>query len=144
MENTVKVEVFAICDAATEMMGKLNLLGAFDTLWAPRTPVVHQQCAIAARVRFDRIERGSHAVRLDIVDQDGKAIMPTLNGSVDVRIPDAVRSSVAHLIINIQQLKFDNFGEYVVNLAIDGRQEASLPLFVRQQPANSGGPAPAR
>ena len=28
----MKVEVFALCDAATESQGKLNILGTFDRL----------------------------------------------------------------------------------------------------------------
>ena len=38
-----------------------------------------------------------------------------------------------HFIINIQQLKFDKSGLYSIDLAIDGRQETSIPLLVRQQ-----------
>ena len=37
----MKVEIFALCDAATESQGKLNLLGTFDQLVAGSVPVVH-------------------------------------------------------------------------------------------------------
>ena len=35
-------------------------------------------------------------------------------------------------ILNIQRLKFEKFGQHAVDIAIDGRQEASIPLEVKQ------------
>ena len=37
-------------------------------------------------------------------------------------------------ILNIQRLKFEKFGQHAVDIAIDGRQEASIPLEVKQLP----------
>jgi hypothetical protein len=39
-----------------------------------------------------------------------------------------------NMILNLQGLKFPGFGEYSIDLAIDGRHEASLPLYVRKIP----------
>jgi hypothetical protein len=39
-------------------------------------------------------------------------------------------------IFNFQQLMLPRFGEYSVDLAIDGIHEGSLPLFVREQKPN--------
>jgi hypothetical protein len=36
--------------------------------------------------------------------------------------------------LQIQQLKLPNYGEYSIDLGIDGRHEASIPLFVRPAP----------
>ena len=58
----MKVEVFALCDAATESQGKLNLLGTFDRLVAKQLPVVHPACAVAIRLRFDTMEVAAHHV----------------------------------------------------------------------------------
>jgi hypothetical protein len=121
-------EVFVLCDAATETVGKLNILGAFDNIYSRSAPATHPQCAIALRVRFNQIEKGEHKIRVNIVDEDGKLIMPSLDAKINVDFPQNMDSSIANLILNIHGLKIDKFGKYSVDLAIDGRQEASLPL----------------
>ena len=126
------MEVYSLCDAATNDMGKLNMLGAFDTIWAGQLPVVHPQCSIALRIRFESIERGEHRVIVTFVDLDGKNIIPPANGTINVNFPDGQRSGSANLILNIQRLKLEKYGEYSIDLAIDGRSEGSLPLFVIQ------------
>jgi len=127
------LEVFSLCDAATTETGKLNILGAFDSLWAAKIPVVHPQCAIALRIRFDNIEKGEHKIVVNLVDLDGKNIIPSATGAMNINIPEGQRSASANLILNIQMLKIEKAGEYSINLAIDGRTTASLPLFVRQR-----------
>ena len=52
----MNIEVFSLCDAATIEGGKLNMLGAFDTIMAEKVPVVHPQCTIALRLRFNASE----------------------------------------------------------------------------------------
>ena len=121
-------EVFVLCDAATETVGKLNILGAFDNIYSRPSPATHPQCAIALRVRFNQIEKGEHKIRVNIVDEDGKLIMPSLDAKINVDFPQNMDSSIANLILNIHGLKIEKFGKYSVDLAIDGRQEASLPL----------------
>lgn len=121
-------EVFVLCDAATETVGKLNILGAFDNIYSRSSPATHPQCAIALRVRFNQIEKGEHKIRVNIVDEDGKLTMPSLDAKINVDLPQNMDSSIANLILNIHGLKLEKFGKYSVDLAIDGRQEDSLPL----------------
>ena len=127
------VEVFSLCDAATVDGGKLNMLGIFDSIWTTKIPVVHSQCAIALRVRFDRIEEGEHKVLVNFIDADGKHIIPTANGKVNIHFADNQRSGTTNLILNIQGLKIEKYGEYSIDLSIDNRNVASLPLFVRER-----------
>jgi len=128
----MNIEVFSLCDAATNEMGKLNILGAFDTIWTREIPTVHPQCAIALRIRFESIERGEHRVTVTFVDLDGRNIIPPANGTINVNFPDGQRSGSANLILNIQRLMLERYGEYSIDLAIDGRSEGSLPLYVIQ------------
>src|SRR5271156_3834845 len=48
----MNIQVAVLCDAATDDNGKLNLLGAFDTIYTQQLPAVHPQCSIALRVTF--------------------------------------------------------------------------------------------
>jgi uncharacterized protein DUF6941 len=128
----MKVETFCLCDAATVSGGKLNILGAFDSIQTAQAPAVHSQCAIALRLRFTRIEEGNHRIKITIVDEDGRSIMPELEGTMAVKFGADDDSAVANFVINIQQLKLDKFGQYAIDLAVDSRHEASLPLVVKQ------------
>ncbi|MCD6134782.1 MAG: hypothetical protein J7J25_04660 [Candidatus Omnitrophica bacterium] len=129
----MRIEVFALCDAATGDLGKLSMLGAFDTIWTSRMPAIHPQCTIALRIRFERVEKGEHKVLVHFVNSDGKNVVPPAHGTVTVNFADERMSTVVNLIFNIQGLKLDRFGEYSIDLAIDGLQKASLPLFVKER-----------
>lgn len=126
----MNLEVFSLCDAATHDSGKLNILGAFDTIWMTHAPGIHPQCAVALRIRFGVLERGEHRIVVNFVDIDGKHLIPSASGNINVNFPDQQRSGSANLILNIHGLKLEKFGEYSIDLAIDGNNIASLPLFV--------------
>jgi len=129
----MKVEIFTLCDAATtDAGGKLNILGSFDRLGAKEAPVTHPQCALAIKLRFERLEEGPKRIRISFVDSDGKSIMPTLDTTSTVQFPSGESSMTACLVLVLQQLKLPKFGEYSIDLAVDDRHEASIPLFVGQ------------
>jgi len=129
------VEVFSICDAATvDAGGKLNILGAFDTIWTQSVPLVYPHFAIALRVRFERIEQGEHKLSFNFVDADGKHILPPAQGVLNINFHHEQGSASANSILNVSMVKLESFGEYAIDVAIDGRKEASLPLFVLRTP----------
>lgn len=129
----MKVEIFTLCDAATtDAGGKLNILGSFDRLMAKDAPVTHPQCALAIKLRYERLEEGQKRIRISFIDSDGTSVMPTLDTATHVQFPPNEPSVTSCLVLVLQQLKLPKFGEYSIDLAVDDRQEASIPLFVRQ------------
>ena len=127
----MKVEIFTLCDAATnDAGGKLNILGSFDRLMARQEPISHPQCALAIKLRFERVEEGQKRLRIALVDSDGKSVMPTIDAATQVNFTDESPTATASVVLNIQQLKLPHFGEYAIHLAVDERHEASIPLFV--------------
>lgn len=130
----MKIEAFLLCDAATDYHGKLNVLGAFDCIFSKKMPTVHPACAVVLRLRFSRIEEGNHKIKINFINEDGKMIIPSLDQTIVVRFRHGFDSTAANLVINLQGVKFDSFGEYRIDLAIDNREEASLPFYVRQIP----------
>jgi len=128
----MEVEIFALCDAAADYGGKLSLLGTFDSIQVKQFPATHPHCAVALRVRFERIEEGDHRVRINIVDEDGKSIAPSVDGNIEVRFPPNFSSVCANMVLNITGMKFDKPGRYAIDLAIDTRHERSLPINVVQ------------
>lgn len=128
-------QIAVLCDAATDSHGKLNILGTFDTIYTSQMPAVHPQCSIALRTTFNKVEEGSHKIKLNFVDEDGQLVMPSIDIPVDVAIPDDSIFVSRNFIINIQQLKFEKPGLYAIEIACDDRQGGTIPLLVKQMPA---------
>ena len=130
----MNIQVAVLCDAATDDNGKLNLLGSFDTIYAPQLPAVHPQCAVALRVTFMSGDEGPRKLVLNFVNADGRAIMPPIEIPVEVALPDDAYFLTRNFIINIQQLKFTEAGLYSVDLRLDDESKANIPLQVKNMP----------
>jgi hypothetical protein len=130
----VQLEILTFCDAAAEYGGRLNLLGAADTILANDLPIKYPHCAIVARLRAARIEEGDHTVRLMIIDADGHPIL-NVDGKIQIRFASGTSAAV-NMIINAQNLEFKEVGEYAVEIAVDGIQLGSSPLFVKLRELN--------
>ena len=126
------IQVAVLCDAATDYNGKLNLLGTFDTIYAPQMPMQHSQCSIAIRIAFDRIEEGTHTLNVNFVDEDGLPIMKSMQIPVEVDFPADATFISRNLVVNILQLTFAKAGLYSVDLSLDDRALSSIPLAVKQ------------
>jgi hypothetical protein len=130
----MKLEVFALCDFAADYSGKFNVVGVFDTIFVRQLPAVHHYCCIAARLRFEKIEEGQKRVKLSVCDQDGTPLLPAIEIPVNVVMTPGADSNTIQVVGNIGGMKLERFGEYSIDLAIDGRHEGSIPFFVRQPP----------
>ena len=130
----MNIQVAILCDAATEDHGKLNLLGAFDTICAQQLPAVHPQCAVALRVTFAAEDEGQHKLKLNFINADGRIIMPAMEIPITVTLPDDSHFLTRNFIVNIQQLKFAEAGLYSVDVRLDDKSHASIPLLVKNVP----------
>ena len=128
------IQVAVLCDAAAEYQGKLSLLGTFNTIYASQFPAAHPQCSVALRIVFEKAEEGKHHVRMSFIDEDGRPIMPALDLPFDVTFPEESLFFIRNFILNIQQLRFEKAGSYSIDIAVDGRHEASIPVQVRLAP----------
>ncbi len=126
----MEIQIAALCDSAVDYGGKLCLLGAFDTIVAGGIPAIHPQCSVALRIVFRKEEEGVHHVRVNFVDEDGKSIVPGIETEMEVVLPEEFYFSTRNLVLNIQQLQFDGAGLYAIDIAVNGRQVASIPLQV--------------
>lgn len=135
----MNIQVAVLCDAATDDNGKLNLLGAFDTIHTRQLPAIHAQCSIALRLTFEPEDEGDHQIRLTFVDADGRSIMPHIDIPLQVGLSDDSLFGTRNFIVNIQQLKFETLGLYSIEIAMDEEVHASIPLVVKLHPAEGGG-----
>jgi hypothetical protein len=134
------IHTAVICDAAADYSGKLNILGTFDTIFSPQFPAVHPHCAVALRISFEKSEEGRHPLHMNFVNEDGRSIMQAIDIPVDVVVPGDATFISRNFVVNIQGLKFDEPGLYSIDVAVDGRHTASIPLAVRQIQQQKGPP----
>lgn len=139
----MNVDVFTLCDFAQNTLGnKMNIVGTFNRIFARQIPAVHPLCALAVLMRFEQIEQGTKNIRVSIIDSDGRPVVPILEAQMNVQISPNESDASVPLAVVIQQISLPRFGEYSVDLAVDGRQEASIPLYVLQAPLPQQMPPP--
>ncbi len=129
----MKIELAAICDAATDQGGKLNMLGVFDYIEA-ELPVVIPRCSAVFRVRYNRSEATAHDLEMTITNTfDGKELTSPIRSSLEFRpVLPGMDSSAVNLILNLNRMQFSKAGKYVLRFRIDEvLLEAVLPIYVR-------------
>jgi len=138
----MKVEILTLCDfAQTDASGKVNILGAFDRIFAKEEPIVRTIFAVAVRMRFDASEEGPRAVSLSFIDSDGQRVLPLLRAQFNIKSQPNESSATVNCVMVVPQIKFAKFGDYQVDLLVDDKVEASTPLCVRQRSAPAAPPA---
>jgi Family of unknown function (DUF6941) len=132
----MNVQTAVLCDAATQdnSSNKLNLLGAFDTIYAPQLPAVHPQCTVALRVTFATGDEGQHQLALNFINADGRPVVPAMEFPVVIGLPVDLHFVTCNFIVNIQQLTFVEAGLYSMDVSLDGRSLASIPLQIKLIP----------
>ncbi len=137
----MNIQVAVLCDAATDENGKLNLLGAFDTIYAPQMPAVHPHCAVALRATFQPGDEGTRKLSLNFINADGHSILQQhIEVPVPVALPDDAHFLTRNFIVNFQGLTFAEAGVYSVDVRLDDETVASVPLMVRQMAGSAPQP----
>ncbi len=130
----MNIQDAVLCDAATDTHGKLNLLGAFDTIYTQQLPLIYPMCSIALRATFGNAEEGSRHLRLNFVDADGKPFMPAIDLPIRVALPEEAHFVTQNFIFTIQPLRLEKPGLFSIDISLDGRQAAGIPLLVKYAP----------
>ena len=132
----MNIEIAAICDAATanDVGGRLNILGAFDRIFA-KFPLVIPQCSAAFRLRYQRSEAGTHQLSLSIEDVVGHAIVPPMQSEIDLMpVVQGFDTAAVNMVLNMQRLQFKRPDKYIVRLVVDNEELAALPLYILDDP----------
>jgi hypothetical protein len=126
-------EMLTLCFAARPSPnGELNILGATDIIFVPQFPI-GISCSLVAKLRFRKIEEGLKEIRFSIIDSDGKPVLPEPPPQqINIQIPSGASSASAAIVVGITSLQIPRAGEYEIGLAVNGRLEMTVPLFVRQ------------
>ena len=132
----MNIEIAAICDAATanDVGGRLNILGAFDRIFA-KFPLVIPQCSAAFRLRYQRSEAGTHQLSLSIEDVVGHPIVPPMQSEIELLpVVQGFDTAAVNMVLNMQRLQFKRPDKYIVRLVVDNEELAALPLYILEDP----------
>jgi hypothetical protein len=133
----MKVLVAAVADHAWVENGCLSLFRTFDAINADKFPYVLQRMSVALRLLIPRSEAGEHKLHISLSDSDGKKLMNSdININFNPPQGSAPESSFS-FALNGQNVAFPKAGDYSVDILIDGRIEASIPIYVRELPKPS-------
>ncbi|MDD4908996.1 MAG: hypothetical protein PHJ00_08050 [Candidatus Omnitrophica bacterium] len=128
----MKVIVAAVADHAWVENGCLSVSRTFDGINADKFPYILQRMSVALRVLIPRSEAGEHKLRFSLSDSDGKKLM---NSEMNINFSPpqgSVPESSFSFALNGQNVVFPKAGDYAVDIFIDGRIEASIPIYARE------------
>src|SRR5688500_15346917 len=124
------IQAAVLCDSATDYREKLCILGTFDTIITNTWPSTHTHCSIAIRIVFRDTDEGPHKLKLRLINEDGKNILPNIEPELHVKLPENVYFYSRNLIFNLQQIKFEQAGLYSIDIMFDDLKISRIPLQV--------------
>ncbi len=132
----MKVLIAAVCDHAWVENGCLSVFRAFDSINAVSFPFTLSRISVALRLLIGRSDYGGHKLLIVLADSDGKRLM---NSEIKINFQppqDSMPEASFPFALNGQNIIFPKPGDYSVDILIDGKVEANVPLYVRE---NKGG-----
>ena len=128
----MKTRIAVLTDhAGLSIEHKLNIMGIFTTINAPKTPVVHPQMKLVTQFEFEAVEAGQHHMRIILVDDDGHEQF-NIAAQVTIQHPHDGRPVLMNQIFDLAHLSFSAFGEYEFRILIDDELAAEIPLTIAQ------------
>jgi len=126
----IQINAAMICDSAADDNGKLNLQGAFDTIFAPSFPATHPRCSIALRLTFAADQLKRHPVRIRFLQSDGSPLFSDVLTHLEPKPPGP---GALNLIANITELRLPGPGTYYVEVWVSDRLLTTLPFYAKLQ-----------
>ena len=129
----MQIEIFTIAEAArVDSDGGISILHTVDTFASPSFPLAIPPLCVVLKVHFRKSDEGRKVARIMVIDSDGNAIAGPLQGKTSIKVKDGDETTSAPLVFNFGGIVFQKPGTYWARLTVDGREEAEVPLYVRQ------------
>lgn len=125
--------LFLAADYATvDASGKLNILGAFNTINAAQFPTKHQWMHLVVKLRPAYGEYGdTRQLRIVLVDEDGTELFQIAGDFELPKVKGGERPEY-NAVIGLRDLVFPHPGKYEFRLYIDKEQKGELPIQLVQ------------
>jgi len=132
----VRVKIALLADYSNvSREGKLNILGIFDTIYAPTFPTSHPHMQLVMRFEGGAEDAGStRQLEVQLQAQDG-AVLFRVPGTLAVQRSELGEIVRAEHILTLNNVTFEQPGRYAFHIILDGRTEAMVPLRVETIPA---------
>jgi hypothetical protein len=125
-------KIFTLCDSAYDSAGALSILKIGDGIYAPTAPLKIPKITAVFRIRFSAAEDGKRGINLSLFNQDGNLLIPPFNKEIQTRRNPNLPSGVNIGIIDMKGIIFQTFGEYDLNLFVDGNLLGSQPIHFQK------------
>lgn len=126
----LRIEMFTLCDGASEQGGRLSLIGTYEAIHAVNFPCVVPQITAVLRVRFWPHEGALHAFRLVLTNPDGKPLGMLLDAMATLQPFTHGRSLTCNIIAHLQHVGIEGPGEHTLDFYVNDRLEGRLPLSI--------------
>ena len=121
-----------LCDAAVDSNGKLTAVGVgLDTLSAEQIPFQHQRLCLVTSFRYEAEDAGQRNLRLQIVEADGRDLVPQQEEAFPFPVPREPKAS-ARFMHEFNGLQFNAWGTHEFRIFLDEEQVVAVPLNVVQ------------
>jgi hypothetical protein len=128
----MQASILLVADyAAVDASGKLNVIGAFNIIYALSFPFKHPQMHLVIRLvaTLGEFER-ERKLRIVLWDQDGAEKWATPEIPFRVSAPKDGKLGHHDAIIGIQGMEFEKPGEYSFHVYVDGDSKGDIPIDV--------------
>ncbi|MEZ0258037.1 MAG: hypothetical protein ACAI37_22350 [Chthoniobacter sp.] len=129
-DRDLRVEMFTLCDGATEQEGRISLVGTYESISAASFPCVLPQLTVVLRARFWPQDGRLHAFRLVLTSPDGKSLGVLLDSMASMQSFNEDRSTSCNLIARVQNVEIEAAGEHVLDFYIDDKIAGRLPFSI--------------
>ncbi len=127
-----------LCDAAEAEPGRkfYVLGGGIDQIAGPEFPLVHPHMSLLMRFVVHPAELGrAHHLKVRMVDADGRELA-RIEGDIETQAGEPTGREVGvNMVINLANTRFEQPGDYQLDITMNNQFQRSLGLRVSQVPA---------
>lgn len=109
--------------------GKLNIIGAFNRIFAQEFPAAHAMMYLVVRIGAElgefNLERHLEVV---LFDEDGQEKWRTPSLPFTIPTPPSGKTGEFNAVIGLQMMVFDKAGRYEFRVYVDHDQRGVIPL----------------
>ncbi len=136
------LDLGVVCDHAYIGDGaKFYILGEFHNINTSKFPTTHPRMSLALRIIGRRTEGLEHKLKLLLVDEDGKGILPPFEAEIKFGEPGPGMAGriQAQVALELGGIAFPHEGDYRFDVFVDGHLlgGVQLQLVKRDPPASA-------
>lgn len=140
-ERPMEVKLAVIADAANvSQEGKLNILGAFNVLFAETAPARHPEMVLVLNLEASPAEAGrDKALEIRMLAADGESVGGM---KAEFRVPDPKkpgRPIQMQSVLRLNDVSFPRFGDYGIHVLINEEEKAHIPLALVKRGGDEDG-----